>query len=90
MTIVNINLCLETSLSADEINNADDMAEVIIEALGLKDSPVYSCNVDVDIVEDETEAHAARNTKTLPSCYGKKLGCEACFGNCPVKDECYN
>ena len=61
MTIVNINLCLETSLSPNEINNAVDMAEVIIEALGLKDSPVYSCNVDVDIVEEKETNHAARN-----------------------------
>lgn len=24
-----------------------------------------------------------------PSCYGKKLGANACFHNCPVRDECY-
>lgn len=71
MTIVNINLCLETSLSPDEINNADDMAEVIIEALGLKDSPVYSCNVDVDIVEEKKET----KPEGLYCCSG---GCEDC------------
>lgn len=24
-----------------------------------------------------------------PSCFGKRLGCEACTHGCPVADECY-
>ena len=50
-TVININLCIETSLSVDEVNKAQDMELIIVDALGLKDSPVYSYNIDMDVFE---------------------------------------
>lgn len=32
----------------------------------------------------------ADNSPARPSCYGRRLGSEACFHSCPVKEGCYD
>jgi len=40
----------------------------------------------LDVITEAPPNHL----RDKPSCYGKKLGCEACYHGCPVSDECYN
>lgn len=48
-----------------------------------------------DSIQDKNEAIASINRsiemeqENRPSCFGRRLGNEACFHNCPVKEECY-
>ena len=37
----------------------------------------------------EVVAKAKQPPAGAPSCYGRRIGCEACFNNCPVKEQCY-
>ena len=39
-------------------------------------------------IEMEEPLELLANNK--PSCFGRQLDSEACFGNCPVKEDCYN
>lgn len=41
-----------------------------------------------EMIETNDE-HEEISDQNKPSCFGRKLGCEACFHNCPVSDECY-
>ena len=40
--------------------------------------------------ESDLSGGWADSAPARPSCFGRQLGCEACFHNCPVKEECYN
>lgn len=50
-----------------------------------------SDNNGVIIVNDDLSPLENFTVKVTdkPSCYGKQLGCEACFNQCPVRGECY-
>lgn len=52
-----------------------------------------SCNMKPKETKEIFDARMNRAAEEIfyprPSCYGRKLGSEACFHNCPVSDECY-
>ncbi|AUR98295.1 hypothetical protein NVP1249A_01 [Vibrio phage 1.249.A._10N.261.55.B9] len=52
MTIININLCIETTEPPEMLNLAEDIEKQVVEALDLKQSPVLTYNIDVDIIEE--------------------------------------
>ena len=37
----------------------------------------------------EVAANAKPQPDNAPTCFGRRIGCEACFNSCPVKERCY-